>query len=158
MFPRENWYAIAAAPTYEVLALRYGIFDGHLQFQNSMIPDDRAAPDLLDFYAFAIRGIGRTIVMDTDFNLASAKPPWPRVAAHASALIQAGIAGYPDIARVDPPPVPSPALPAYARRTFQKYGLFSEITPARLARYAIQTWYVPSGTNGTISKARAWMS
>ena len=30
--------------TYEVLALRYGIFDGRLQFQNYIIPDDHAAP------------------------------------------------------------------------------------------------------------------
>ena len=43
------------AVTYEVLALRYGIFDGRLQFQNYIIPDDHAAPDPLDFYVFAIR-------------------------------------------------------------------------------------------------------
>ena len=54
--------------TYEILALRYGIFDGRLQFQNYIIPDDHAAPDPLDFFVFAIRGNGRTIVMDTGFN------------------------------------------------------------------------------------------
>ncbi len=54
--------------TYEVLALRYGVFDGRMQFQNFIIPDDHAAPDPLDFYVFAIRGNGRTIVMDTGFT------------------------------------------------------------------------------------------
>ena len=62
-----------ADPTYEILALRYGIFDGRYQFQNYIIPDDHAAPDPLDFFIFAIRGDGRTIVMDTGFNIASAK-------------------------------------------------------------------------------------
>jgi hypothetical protein len=61
------------AATYEVLALRYGIFDGRLQFQNYLIPDDHAAPDPLDFYVFAIRGHGRTIVMDTGCNPVSAQ-------------------------------------------------------------------------------------
>ena len=59
--------------TYEVLALRYGIFDGRLQYQNFIIPDDHAAPDPLDFFVFAIRGNGRTIVMDTGFNPISAQ-------------------------------------------------------------------------------------
>ncbi|MGH7043878.1 MAG: N-acyl homoserine lactonase family protein [Acetobacteraceae bacterium] len=61
------------AITYEVLALRYGIFDGRMQYQNYIIPDDHAAPDPLDFFVFAISGGGRTIVMDTGFNSASAK-------------------------------------------------------------------------------------
>src|SRR5262249_17834147 len=65
---RTGRTAMSATPTYEVLALRYGIFDGRLQFQNYIIPDDHAAPDPLDFYVFAIRGNGRTIVMDTGFN------------------------------------------------------------------------------------------
>ena len=60
-------------PTYEVLALRYGIFDGRMQFQNYIIPDDHAAPDPLDFLVFAIRGAGRTIVMDTGFGPESAR-------------------------------------------------------------------------------------
>jgi len=59
--------------TYEILALRYGIFDGRKQYQNYIMPDDHAAPDLLDFFVFAIRGGGRTIVMDTGFNAASAQ-------------------------------------------------------------------------------------
>ncbi len=60
-------------PNYEILALRYGIFDGRLQFQNYMMPDDHAAPDPLDFFVFVIRGDGRTIVMDTGFNPASGR-------------------------------------------------------------------------------------
>ena len=60
-------------PNYEILALRYGIFDGRKQFQNYIMPDDHAAEDPLDFYVFAIRGGGRTIVMDTGFNAASAQ-------------------------------------------------------------------------------------
>ena len=60
-------------PCYEILALRYGIFDGRLQFQNYMIPDDHAAPDPLDFFVFSIRGDGRTVVMDTGFNPASGR-------------------------------------------------------------------------------------
>ena len=64
--------APTANVTYEILALRYGIFDGRMQYQNFIIPDDHAAPDPLDFFVFAIRGNGRTIVMDTGFNPASA--------------------------------------------------------------------------------------
>jgi glyoxylase-like metal-dependent hydrolase (beta-lactamase superfamily II) len=65
--------ATQSGTTYEVLALRYGIFDGRMQYQNFIIPDDHAAPDPLDFFVFAIRGNGRTIVMDTGFNPVSAQ-------------------------------------------------------------------------------------
>jgi glyoxylase-like metal-dependent hydrolase (beta-lactamase superfamily II) len=61
-----------ANTTYEILALRYGIFDGRLKYQNYLMPDDHAAADPLDFFLFAIRG-QQTIVMDTGFNPASAK-------------------------------------------------------------------------------------
>ena len=86
--------------TYEVLALRYGIFDGRLQFQNYIIPDDHAAPDPLDFYVFAIRGNGRTIVMDTGFNPVSAKRRGRELLrTPAEALLQAGVdpAEAPDV-------------------------------------------------------------
>lgn len=59
--------------TYEMLALRYGVFDGRLQYQNLLVPDDNAAPDPLDFFVFAIRGNCRVIVMDTGFNPVSAR-------------------------------------------------------------------------------------
>ena len=61
------------AVTYEILALRYGIFDGRIQAQNYLMPDDHMAPAKLDFLVFTIRGGGRTIVMDTGFNPASAQ-------------------------------------------------------------------------------------
>src|SRR6185437_10835099 len=78
--------------TYEILALRYGIFDGRMQFQNFMMPDDHAAPDPLDFFIFAIRGNGRTIVMDTGFNPASAKRRGREILrTPAAALRDAGI-------------------------------------------------------------------
>ena len=65
--------ASPATPTYEILALRYGIFDGRIAAQNYLMPDDHMAPDPLDFLVFAIQGGGRTIVMDTGFNPVSAK-------------------------------------------------------------------------------------
>src|SRR5262249_48735698 len=86
---REN---TPMAITYEVLALRYGILVARLQFQNYIIPDDHAAPDPLDFYVSAIRGNGRTIVMDTGFNPVSAKRRGRELLrSPAEALLQAGI-------------------------------------------------------------------
>ncbi len=86
--------------TYEILALRYGIFDGRRQYQNYLMPDDHAAPDLLDFYVFAIRGNGRTIVMDTGFNPISAQRRGRELLrTPAAALLEAGIdpATVPDV-------------------------------------------------------------
>lgn len=81
-----------AIPTYEVLALRYGIFDGRMQYQNLLVPDDHAAPEPLDFYVFAIRGNGRTIVMDTGFNPVSAQRRGRALLrTPAQALLDAGI-------------------------------------------------------------------
>lgn len=83
---------MANAITYEILALRYGIFDGRMQYQNYIIPDDHAAPDPLDFFVFAIKGGGRTIVMDTGFNPASAKKRGREIlCTPAEALRSAGI-------------------------------------------------------------------
>ncbi len=48
--------ASPATPTYEILALRYGIFDGRIAAQNYLMPDDHMAPDPLDFLVFAIQG------------------------------------------------------------------------------------------------------
>ncbi len=78
--------------TYEILALRYGIFDGRMQYQNYIIPDDHAAPDPLDFLVFAIRGNGRTIVMDTGFNPVCARGAGASCCARRpQALLDAGI-------------------------------------------------------------------
>jgi glyoxylase-like metal-dependent hydrolase (beta-lactamase superfamily II) len=81
------------AITYEILALRYGILDGgRLQYQNYIIPDDHLAPDPLDFLVFAIRGNGRTIVMDTGFNPVSAtRRGRELLRTPAQALLDAGI-------------------------------------------------------------------
>jgi glyoxylase-like metal-dependent hydrolase (beta-lactamase superfamily II) len=53
---------------YEVLALRFGKFDGQLRAQNFLMADDHLAREPLDFYLFAIRGGGRTVVVDTGFT------------------------------------------------------------------------------------------
>ena len=81
------------AITYEILALRYGILDGgRLQYQNYIIPDDHLAPDPLDFLVFAIRGNGRTIVMDTGFNpVSAARRGRELLRTPAQALLDAGI-------------------------------------------------------------------
>jgi glyoxylase-like metal-dependent hydrolase (beta-lactamase superfamily II) len=80
------------APEYEILALRYGIFDGRMQFQNFIIPDDHSAPDPLDFFIFAIKGGGRTIIMDTGFNpVSAARRGRELICSPAQALLNAGI-------------------------------------------------------------------
>lgn len=63
----------ASVPTYEVLALQYGVFDGRTKGMNYLHADDHAAPEPLDFFIFAIRGNGRTIVIDTGFGPESAQ-------------------------------------------------------------------------------------
>ena len=59
-------------PLYEVFALRYAHFADRTQGDNLINPDDHAAPMPLDFFVWAIRGGGRTIVVDTGFDEASA--------------------------------------------------------------------------------------
>ena len=82
----------APGPHYEILALRYGTFDGRMQYQNLLVPDDHSAPDPLDFYVFAIRGAGRTIVMDTGFNPESgARRGRGMARTPAQSLLDAGI-------------------------------------------------------------------
>jgi len=77
---------------YEILALRYGVFEGRMQYQNYIIPDDHAAPAPLDFLVFAIRGNGRTIVMDTGFNpVSAARRGRELLRTPAQALLDAGI-------------------------------------------------------------------
>ncbi len=55
-------------PKYEVLAVRFGIFDGRTSASNFIFPDDHAVLDPLDFLLFVIRGHGRTIVVDTGWD------------------------------------------------------------------------------------------
>ena len=59
-------------PLYEVFALRYAHVADRTQGDNLILPDDHAAPMPLDFFVWAIRGGGRTIVVDTGFDEASA--------------------------------------------------------------------------------------
>lgn len=60
------------APTYEVLAIRYGTQQERTAASNFIFPDDHAAPMPIDYYVWAIRGGGRTIVVDTGFGPAAA--------------------------------------------------------------------------------------
>ncbi len=59
-------------PRYEITALRYAHFADRNQAANLLWPDDHMAPMPLDFFVWAIRGEGRTIVLDTGFDAASA--------------------------------------------------------------------------------------
>jgi glyoxylase-like metal-dependent hydrolase (beta-lactamase superfamily II) len=56
-------------PHYEIIALRYATSQNRMSSQNFLVVDDHDAPaSPLDFYVFAIRGAGRTIVVDTGFD------------------------------------------------------------------------------------------
>jgi len=61
-----------STPTYEIFALRYAHMAERTQGTNLIFPDDHAAPMPLDFFVWVIRGGGRTIVLDTGFDAASA--------------------------------------------------------------------------------------
>ncbi|MEJ1977031.1 MAG: hypothetical protein WDN49_13880 [Acetobacteraceae bacterium] len=52
-------------PTYEVLAIRYGTQQERTAASNFLFPDDHTALMPIDYYVWAIRGGGRTIVVDT---------------------------------------------------------------------------------------------
>ena len=69
-------------PQYEVFALRYARMEA-TQADVLIFPDDHTAPMPLDFYIWAIRGEGRTIVLDTGFDAASGKRRGRAVAALA---------------------------------------------------------------------------
>lgn len=61
-------------PTYEVFALRYATHEGRHARENFIFPDfhdDELMP--LDFFVWAIRSAGRTIVVDTGFTSETAK-------------------------------------------------------------------------------------
>ncbi len=79
-------------PNYEVLAIRYGSSNGRPGSQNFIMPDGHDGPMQMDFYIWAIRGAGRTIVVDTGFSPgASTRRNRQFVHAPADALAQAGI-------------------------------------------------------------------
>ncbi len=60
-------------PEYEVFALRYAVSGPKAQHEVLIWPDDHTAQMPLDFYIWAVRGGGRTIVLDTGFDPASAQ-------------------------------------------------------------------------------------
>ena len=62
-----------SSPQYEVFALRYATMQERTAAQNFLFPDDHAAPMPIDYYVWAIRGEGRTIVVDTGFGPAGAQ-------------------------------------------------------------------------------------
>ncbi len=81
-----------SGPTYEILALRYGILAPRVQAQNLIMPDDHMAPEPLDFLVFAVRGNGRTIVFDTGFSAERAQRRGRELlCTPAQALANAGI-------------------------------------------------------------------
>ena len=57
-----------STPIYEVFALRYAALARRTAGENFLFPDDHAAPMPIDYYIWAIRGGGRTIVVDTGFE------------------------------------------------------------------------------------------
>jgi glyoxylase-like metal-dependent hydrolase (beta-lactamase superfamily II) len=60
-------------PHYEITALRYATMQERTQGTNFIFPDDHAAPMPLDYYVWAVRGEGRTIVLDIGFDEESAR-------------------------------------------------------------------------------------
>jgi glyoxylase-like metal-dependent hydrolase (beta-lactamase superfamily II) len=59
-------------PQYEICALRYATVAARTRADNMIFPDDHAAQMPIDFYVWAVRGEGRTIVLDTGWDKASA--------------------------------------------------------------------------------------
>jgi glyoxylase-like metal-dependent hydrolase (beta-lactamase superfamily II) len=63
-----------ADDTYEILALKYGRHANRTRLDNFMQPDDHASPQPIDYFVFLIRNSARTILVDTGFDHAEAKP------------------------------------------------------------------------------------
>lgn len=86
---------ISAVPKYEVLAIRFAIFDQRPWAANFIFPDDDHAPQddaPPDFLMFVIRGNGRTIVIDTGFDAETAERRARKLLrTPAEALASAGI-------------------------------------------------------------------
>lgn len=60
-------------PCYEILALRYATVQERTAGSNFMFPDDHSSPMPIDYFVWAIRGGGRTIVIDTGYGPKTAK-------------------------------------------------------------------------------------
>jgi len=63
---------MAAAPRYEVFALRYATVERRPQ-ENFISPDPHDGPFSMDYFVWAIRGEGRSIVVDTGFGAEAAR-------------------------------------------------------------------------------------
>ena len=76
----------------KILALRYATVQERRQGENLIFPDDHAAMMPIDYYLWAIRGEGRTIVVDTGFGDAAAAKRGRSLLRHPlAALREAGI-------------------------------------------------------------------
>ncbi len=62
----------ATAPCYEIFALRYASVERRPQ-ENFISPDPHDGPLSMDYFVWAIRGEGRTIVVDTGFGAGAAQ-------------------------------------------------------------------------------------
>lgn len=83
---------IGEMPMYEVLALRYATQADRAASANLMMPDDHASPMPLDYFVWAIRGGGRSIVVDTGFGpAAAARRGRTLMRSPAAALAAAGV-------------------------------------------------------------------
>jgi len=81
-----------STPLYEVFALRYAHAEGRTQGTNLIFPDDHAAPMPLDYFVWAVRGGGRTIVIDTGYDAASAaRRERPLLRSPIAALAEIGV-------------------------------------------------------------------
>ena len=59
---------MSALPDYEILALRYATLQERTAASNFIFPDDHSSRMPIDYFLWAIRGHGRTIVVDTGFG------------------------------------------------------------------------------------------
>ena len=82
-----------ATPEYEVYALRYA-HAPQSAIRHLLLPNPHDGPLPMDFYVWAIRGEGRTIVVDTGFKEAVAarrRPDWKMLESPEKALARIGI-------------------------------------------------------------------
>jgi len=85
---------------YEIYALRYATMQNRKAASSYLFPDDHDAPMPLDYFVWAIRGGGRTIVLDTGFTAevgARRGRSLMRTPAEALALIGIDAATVPDV-------------------------------------------------------------
>ena len=64
---------MAAAQTYEILALRYAEKLDRTRGDNFKVTDDHDAPMPIDYFVWVVRNAERTIVVDTGFGLEEAR-------------------------------------------------------------------------------------